>query len=323
MPLVIEMTATGEADVLRPVERAPTEPGQGEARIRHEAIGVNFIDVYQRRGLYPMPLPAVIGVEGAGVVESVGPGVTGLAPGQRVVYAGAPVGAYASVRTLPASRLVSLPDAIPARLAAASFLRGLTVQMLYTAVRPIQAGDAVLVHSGAGGLGRLLLRWGRRLGATMIATVGSAAKAAVAETAGAHHVLLHSDPDWPAEVRRLAGGRGVTLACDGIGGAMLARTFECVRPFGVVASLGQPAGPIPPVPVEALGPARSIGLFRPSVMGYSGDGTRYPGAAAEVLAILADEPADAVGAEYPLAEAARAHADLEAGRTTGGIVLIP
>lgn len=323
MPLAIQMAETGDAAVLRPVEIAACEPGPGEARVRQEAIGVNFIDVYHRRGLYPVPLPAVIGVEGAGVVEAVGPGVTGLAPGRRVVYGGAPVGAYASVRTLPAARLVPLPDTVPARVAAASFLRGLTVHMLYAEVRRLEPGDAVLVHSGAGGLGRLLLRWGRKLGATMIATVGSAAKIATAEAAGAHHVVLHTDPDWPAEVRRMAGGRGVVLACDGIGGATLARTLDCVRPFGVVASLGQPAGPIPPVPVEALGPIRSIGLFRPSVMGYAADPDRYPRAAAAVLAFLAEEPIDAIGAAYPLAEAARAHADLEAGRTTGGLVLIP
>lgn len=233
------------------------------------------------------------------------------------------MGAYATVRTLPAERLVPLPDAVPARLAAASFLRGLTVHMLFTEVKAVRPGDAVLVHAGAGGLGRLLLAWGRRLGATMIATVGSPAKAAAAEAAGAHHVLLHTDPDWPGAVRRLAGGPGVALACDGIGGAMLARTFECVRPFGVVASLGQPGGPIPPVPVEALGPLRSIGLFRPSVMAYARDAARYPAAAAAVLAFLSEHPIDAGGADYPLAEAARAHADLEAGRTSGSVVLIP
>ncbi|RAI44034.1 quinone oxidoreductase family protein [Rhodoplanes roseus] len=323
MPLTIQMSETGGPEVLRPVERAAAEPGPGEARIRHEAIGLNFIDVYQRRGLYPVPLPAVLGVEGAGIVEAVGSGVTDLAVGQRVVYGGLPVGAYAAVRTLPASRLVALPDAVSTPLAASAFLRGLTAHMLFHEVKAVRPGDAVLVHAGAGGLGRVLLRWGHRLGAAMIATVGSAAKVAAAREAGADHVVLHTDADWPDQVRRLAGGRGVTLACDGIGGATLARTLECVRPFGVVASLGQPAGPIPPVPVEALGPARSIGLFRPSVIAYSNDPDRYATGAADVLAFLADRPSDPVGATYPLAEAARAHADLEAGRTTGSIVLVP
>jgi NADPH2:quinone reductase len=186
----------------------------------------------------------------------------------------------------------------------------------------VKPGDFVLVLAGAGGLGQILLRWGRKLGATMIATAGSAAKAEIARAAGAHHVLLHSDPDWPAQARALSQGLGVMLACDGIGGDMLERSMEVVRPFGILASLGQPAGPIPPIRVEQLGPSRSISLARPSVMNYSTDPVRYRRGAAELLDFLSDEPLPAPTV-YPLRDAAQAHADLETGRTTGSIVLVP
>ena len=322
MPTAIAMTAAGGPQVLQPLEIEASEPGPGEVRLRQSFAGVNFVDIYFRSGLYPVPgLPAVLGLEGAGTVEAIGRDVVDLQPGDRVAYVGMPLGAYAKVRVLPAARLVRLPAPIGERVAAGSMLRGLTAHMLLHKVYPVTAGDWLLVHAGAGGLGQFVTRWAKRLGARVVATVGSPAKAAVARGAGADEVLLHTDPDWPDKTRRIADGRGVHLAVDGIGGSMLARTLGGVRPFGVAASLGQPAGPIPPVAVEDLGNARSIALARPSVIAYANDPDLYRRGAAELLAVLADGLESPIGAEYGLDEAARAHADLEAGRTTGSVIL--
>jgi NADPH2:quinone reductase len=251
----------------------------------------------------------------------VGADVSELAIGDRVAYAGFPLGAYAEVRTMPASRLVRLPDAISERQAGSTMLRGLTAHMLLHKVYPIKAGDWLLVHAAAGGVGQIVSRWARRLGVHVIGTVGSEAKIAIARQAGAETVLLHSAANWTDEVRRLADGKGVHLAIDGIGGAMLAQTLATVRPFGIVASLGQAAGPIPAVDIAALSSPRSIGLMRPSVLAYANDATLYRQGAADLFAALADGLTNPIGAEYPLADAARAHADLEAGRTTGSVIL--
>ncbi|CAH2602134.1 2-haloacrylate reductase [Rhodovastum atsumiense] len=320
----IHLIAPGGVEQLRLAEREIGPPGAGEVRLRQDAIGVNFIDIYHRIGLYPLPhLPAVPGVEGAGVVEAVGEGVTSVVPGDRVAYVGAPVGGYASERLLPAARVVRLPDGIDTRTAAAAMARGLTAHMLLHRVFPVRPGTIVLVHAGAGGLGQMLSGWAKRLGAVVIATVGSEAKIEVARQAGADHVLLHGDPGLEAAVKQLAGGVGVDVAYDGIGGTMLRRTLGCVRPFGVVASLGQVAGPIPPVAVEDLGPRRSISFSRPSVMAYANEADAYPLAAAAVFDVIAAGLCVRVGAEFPLAAAAEAQAALEAGRTTGSILLIP
>jgi len=321
MSLAIEVAAPGGPEALRPVQRDVPALAPGEALVRHDAIGVNFIDVYYRTGLYPLTFPMTVGVEGAGIVQAVAPDVSNVRPGARVVYGGVP-GAYAELRSLPAEKLIQLPEHVDSHQIAGSFLRGLTAHMLLHEVRQVKPGDFVLVLAGAGGLGQMILRWGRKLGATMIATVGSKAKIETAKAAGADHVLLHSDADWPAQARALSGGRGAVLVCDGVGGKMLARSMDAVRPFGILASLGQPAGPIPPIPVEELGPLRSISLARPSVMAYARDPERYGRGAAELLDFLKGESLQAP-AQYPLVEAARAHADLEAGRTTGSIILVP
>ena len=322
MPKSILMTQSGGPQVLRLAEVPATMPAAGEVQIRQSVIGVNFIDIYLRSGLYPVPaLPAVLGLEGAGRIEAVGPGVTNLKVGDRVAYAGMPLGAYAELRNLPEGRLVRLPEHISDEAAGSSMLRGLTAHMLLNKVYPVAAGDWLLVHAAAGGLGQLLLRWGKRLGARIIGTVGSDAKRRVALQAGADEVLLHGDPAWAEKARQIADGKGVHLAVDGIGGAGLLETIRCIRPFGVLASVGQAAGPIPPIGIEELGPARSIGLTRPSVIAYSNDPTLYRKAATDLLHVLEAGLASPIGASYPLHEAARAHADLGAGRTTGSIVL--
>ncbi len=324
MATVMQLTAPGGPDRLTRAEVTLPEPGPGEILVRQTAIGVNFIDVYHRIGLYPLPaLPMPLGVEGAGVVAAVGPGVTGLAVGDRIAYGGAPVGAYASERLLPAARAIPLPAAIGDAVAAAGVVKGITAHMLLTQVWPVGPGTVALVHGAAGGLGSLLTAWAKRLGATVIGTVGSAAKAELARASGADSVIVGRDADFVSAVRDLTQGRGADVAYDGIGGATLERTLACVRPFGVVASIGQVAGRIPPLDIEALGPRRALSLARPSVMAYMGDLDRYRAAAAAVLAIIADGLEPVIGARYPLAEAAQAHADLEAGRTAGSVLLRP
>lgn len=324
MDLKIQLTGPGGVDRLQAAPCAPQAPGPGEIRIRHDAIGVNFIDIYFRLGLYPLPtLPAVLGVEGAGIVEAVGEGVTDLSPGVRVAYAGAPVGAYAATRLLPQARAIRLPDGIATRVAAANMLRGLTAHMLLFRVFPVVPGTTLLVHAAAGGLGGIVVRWAKHLGATVIGTASSPAKAVAARAHGADHVIIGRDADIAREVRTLTGRQGVDYAIDGIGGDMLQKTLACVRRFGTVASIGQASGPIPPLSVEALGPVRSLSLSRPSVMAYSADPTVYPVAAEDLFTAMALGIVSDIGAEYPLAEAARAQADLEAGKTTGSLLLIP
>ncbi len=322
MPVAIVAETAGAPDVLKPKEISVAEPGPGEVRIRQSVIGVNFVDVYFRSGLYPFPDPAhIVGVEGAGRVESVGPGVSRFKPGDRIAYAGYPLGGYAEVRVLPEARLVHLPAEVSERVAGSIMLRGITAHMLLFKVYPVQAGDWLLVHAAAGGLGQIVTRWARRLGARVIGTVGSPSKVDLARSAGAEEVLLHTDPNWPSEARRIADGRGVHLALDGIGGHMLAKTLDCVRPFGIVASVGQPAGPIPPVAVEDLGSKRSIALFRPSALGYSNEPALYRKATADLIAVLQQGMIQPIGAEYRLAEASKAHADIETGKTTGSVIL--
>lgn len=324
MPLAIMIDRTGGPEMLKPVDVAVPEPQVGEVRIRQAVAGVNFVDIYHRTGLYALPPgQAVLGIEGGGTVEAVGPGVDGFRVGDRIAYMGFPPGGYAELRTLPAARLVRLPDGVDTKTAGSSMARGLTAFMLLHRVRPVREGEWILMHAAAGGVGQLVTRWARRLGARVVGTVGSAAKAEIARAAGAEEVLLHTSEDWPQEVRRIADGRGVHLAIDGIGGPVLARTLDTVRPFGTVASIGQPAGPVPPIEVAALGFPRSISVGRPSVLAFANDPDLYREGAEALIAALADGLANPIGAEYPLAEAAQAQRDLEAGRTTGSVVLIP
>lgn len=324
MDHMIIMTGVGGVEQLRAVRCEALRPGPGQVRIRHAAIGVNFIDIYHRTGLYPLaPLPAIPGVEGAGVIEAVADDVTELAVGDRIAYAGAPVGAYAATRLLPAARAILLPPDIATRVAAASMLRGLTAHMLLTQTYPVDARSTILIHAAAGGLGALLVRWAKRLGATVIGTAGSAGKARIASGHGADHVIVGRDADLASAVAVLTAGRGVDFAIDGIGGDTLLKTLACVRPFGTVASVGQAAGPIPPLSVEQLGPRRSLSLARPSVMAYAANPDTYRVASAALLTAMRDGVVAEIGADYPLTEAARAQADLEAGRSSGSLLLIP
>ncbi len=322
MDIKVELMATGGVDQFRIVNCPVQEPGPLEVRIRHHGIGVNFIDIYQRIGLYSLPMPAVVGVEGAGIIEAVGTSVEDLHAGDRIAYAGIP-GAYATTRLLPAWRAIKLPEDVDLKLAAASFLRGMTVHMLLQRTYPVQRGTVLLVHAAAGGLGTILTRWAKQLGCTVIGTAGSPEKAEIASANGADYVIVGRDADIVAEVSQLTSGRGVDFAIDGIGGEVLRKTFECVRRFGMIASIGQAAGPIPAISVEDLGPVRSLSLARPSVMAYAAEQHTYRLAASAVVdaigkGIIRDAPF-----AYPLAEAAKVHRALEAGETTGSLVLVP
>ncbi|RAI01531.1 alcohol dehydrogenase [Acuticoccus sediminis] len=319
MDIDIRITTPGGPAALEVTASEAREPAAGEIRLRQQAIGVSFIDIYHRAGLYPLAAPGIPGVEGAGIVEAVGPGVEDLRVGERVVYAGA-VGGYATTRCLPAWRAVRLPDDVPMEIAATSMLRGLTTHMLFHATCPVGAGSVLLVHAVAGGLGIILTRWAARLGARVIGTASTPQKAAAALANGADHVIVGRDADIAAEVMRLTGGAGVDLVIDGIGGAMLRTSLRCARPFGAVASIGWVAGGVPPIAIEELGLAS---LSKPSVMAYSADPARYVAAAETVIEAFRSGIVGDVGGRYPLGDAADAHRALEGGQTQGGLVLLP
>ncbi|WP_315765558.1 MULTISPECIES: quinone oxidoreductase [unclassified Bradyrhizobium] len=322
MATVVRVKAPGGAENLELAGVELAAPAPDEIRLRQTAIGVNFIDIYQRSGLYPLP-GKIPGVEAVGIVTAAGADVTDVAVGDRIAYAGAPVGAYASERNLPAWRAIKLQPALSDESVASVFVKGITAFMLLNRVYPVQAGSKVLVHSAAGGLGQILTRWASRRGASVIGTVGSDAKAELARAAGAHHVIVGRDADFAQAVARLTDSRGVDVAYDGVGGTTLAKTLDCVRPFGVVASIGQSAGPIPKLYVEEIGPRRSLSLARPSVMAFMNEREDYQRAAAAVLTALAKRELVGVGTVYALADAAQAHRDLENGRSRGALYLVP
>ena len=323
MAHAIRLKAPGAADQLESVTIELPPPGLDEIRVRQTAIGVNFIDIYQRMGLYPLSPAAIPGVEAVGVVTAIGANVMSPRVGDRIAYAGAPVGAYTSERNLPAWRGVILPQGVADEAVASVFVKGITANMLLTRVYPVGSGTTILIHSAAGGLGQLMTRWARRLGATVIGTVGSPAKAEIARAAGAQHIIIGRDADFAQAVAELTDRRGVDAAYDGVGRTTLQKTLACVRPFGVVASIGQSAGAIPPIDVEDLGPRRSLTLARPSVMAFMNHAGDYHRAAEAVLTALGNGDLLATGTAYPLSEVTRAHADLEAGRSSGALYLVP
>lgn len=316
----VEMDRTGAADVL--VYRADTIAGPcpGEVRVRQVMIGVNFVDIYHRRGLYALPAyPIVPGVEAVGMVEALGAGVTNFSLGDRVAYAGLPVGSYADYRNIDAHRLIKVPDQIGDKAVAGSFLRGLTAHLLLDVVAPVRPGQSVLIHAAAGGLGLILTQWAKRRGAVTLGTVGSEAKADLARALGLEHAILYRQEDFVARVATITGGRGVDLVIDGVGAGNLIGSLACIRSFGMVANIGQTAGAEPLLDVHAL---TNRFLIRPSVLGYIADEAAYRAAANAWFSILSAGLDVSGGHEYLLAEAAIAHADMEAGRTSGAVRLI-
>jgi len=322
MVKAIRMMGTGGPEVLRWIEVEPGLPGPGQVLLRQQAAGVNFVDIYQRTGLYPVSPPNALGVEGAGVVMAVGEMVSDLRPGDRVAWAGPPCGGYTEALVIDAHRLLKLPEGLSTEVAGSSLLRAITAQMLLCRVAPRPAGSVVLLHAAAGGLGLLLAQWAQRLGWRVLGTVGSEAKADLAARHGVE--VIRPGADFVAEARRLTDGRGVDLVIEGIGGATLVQSLEALCPFGHLASIGQAGGiGAPPLDLSELGPRRSVSLSRPSVFAYCSDPATYRPAARESLDMLADGLAVTIGGRYPLAEAAEAHRALEGRRTTGSVVLIP
>jgi NADPH:quinone reductase len=324
MSEVVRLRRYGDAGELVVEKMELPAPGPGEVLVRQHAIGLNYVDIYHRTGSYPLPqLPAVIGVEGAGEIESVGPNVQGYAAGDRIAYAGPPIGSYASARILPVSRLLKLPASIAADTAAGAMLRGLTVHMLFDRVCPIAPGATVLLHAAAGGLGLLATQWAKRKGATVIGTVGSEAKAELAKSYGLDHAILYKREDFGAKVRDLTGGRGVDFAVDGIGGDTLVKTLDCVRPFGSIASVGQTSGSLPSIALSEFGPRRSLIFSRPSVFSLASDLDAYRKGGAAVFAMLQAGLKIEIGSRFPLADVAAAHRAMESGATVGSSLLIP
>lgn len=321
MDTAIRIDRTGGPEVLELREITLPPPAAGEVRVRQTEVGVNFVDVYFRSGLYPIAaFPSGIGQEAAGVVEAVGGGVAGFAPGDRVGYIGGGNGSYASARNLPADRLLKLPDHVSTRLAAAALLRGMTVHMLFDRVFKAEAGQSVLIHAAAGGVGLLASQWAKAKGLTAIGTVGSAEKAALAKAHGLDHAILYRNDDFVAAAKDLTHGKGVDFAIDGIGGDTLARTLAALAPDGIAASIGQASGVAPPVPVAALA---GIFLTRPSVIGLANRPDAYRTAADALFAMLKSGLKVEIGAEFPLHAAAQAHERLAGGTTTGSTLLIP
>jgi NADPH2:quinone reductase len=284
---------------------------------------VNYVDVYHRTGVYPLPLPTGLGVEAAGVVEEVGAGVTQVRAGDRVAYV-SPPGSYAQARVLAADRLVKLPDGITERVAAGAILKGLTVQALVRRTYPVKAGETVLIHAAAGGVGTIMVQWLKALGATVIATVGTDEKAALARAHGADHVIVYTREKFPERVREITGGAGVPVVYDSVGKATWEGSLDSLRPFGLMVSFGNASGTVPPFDVGVLGRKGSLYLTRPTVFGYVAKREDLERGAAELFEVIRSGKVKIeVSRTYPLAEAAEAHRALEARSTTGSLVLLP
>jgi NADPH2:quinone reductase len=324
MTHAIRLHETGGVEVLRWEEVEVGEPGPGEALVRHTAIGLNFIDTYHRTGLYPVDLPAILGMEAAGVVEAVGAGVDDVVPGDRVTYASGPVGAYAEARVMAADRLVRIPDAISDEQAAAVMVKGLTAEYLVRRTYPVRAGQTILVHAAAGGVGLILCEWAQHLGATVIGTVGSDAKAELARAHGCDHPVVYTRDDFVARVLELTGGRGVPVVYDSVGQATWQGSLEVLAPRGMMVSYGNASGAVPPFRPIELATAGSLYLTRPTLMDYTATREELLAASAELFGLLEGGALRVeVRQRYALADAARAHEDLEGRRTLGSSLLLP
>lgn len=325
MSKAIRMHQTGGPEVLAWEELEVPAPGPGQVLLRHTAVGLNYIDTYHRSGLYPVPsLPSGLGMEAAGVVEEVGEGVTDLEAGQRVVYAGGPPGAYAERRTTSAERLVPIPDGIDDQTAAAMMLKGLTVQYLIRQIHPVQAGETILVHAAAGGVGLILCQWARHLGVTVIGTVGTEEKAELARANGCQHPILYTRENFTERVKELTGGQGVPVVYDSVGKATFEGSLDCLRPRGLMVTFGNASGAVPAFEPGILSTKGSLFLTRPTLVHYTATRSDLLAAARELFDVVTGGYVKiSVNQTYPLAETARAHRDLEARKTTGSTVLLP
>jgi NADPH2:quinone reductase len=318
----VRIHEVGGPEVLQYEEVEVAEPGPGQVLVRQSAIGLNFIDVYHRTGLYPLPLPAVIGQEGAGVVESVGPGVTSISPGDRVAYAGL-MGAYAERRLALADRLVRLPDDVTEEAAAALMLKGMTARYLLRATTSVGPGQTIVVHAAAGGTGQVLVAWGKHLGANVVAVAGSPEKTAVAKRLGADHTVVLGKDDLVDVVKQATGGRGADVVYDSVGKDTIEKSMECLKVRGLLVSFGQSSGTPSPIPLGALA-KKCLYLTRPTLFAYVAARAELEETANDLFAVVrAGAVKPDIGKRYPLSATADAHRALEARQTTGATVLLP
>jgi len=323
MPHVMRIYEHGGPEKLKWEEVQVGDPGPGQVRVRNSAIGLNFIDTYQRSGLYPMPMPFTLGSEGAGVVEAVGPKVKEFKVGDHVAYSG-PVGAYAQVLLRPADRLVKVPAGIDDRTAAAMMLKGLTAQYLCRRTYRVKKGDTVLVHAAAGGVGQILAQWCKALGATVIGTVGSDEKAALAKKAGCRHVIVTSRENFVERVKEITKGKRVPVVYDGVGKDTFMGSLDCLQPLGMMVSFGNASGAVPPFNAGILAQKGSLFLTRPTLATYAATREELVKGARELFAVVKSGKVKiSVNQTYPLKDAAQAQQDLEARKTTGSTVLLP
>ncbi len=321
MTHAIKVHATGGPDVLKWESIDVPTPGPQEIRLRHTAVGLNYIDVYFRTGLYPAPLPFTPGLEGAGVVEALGSEVRDLKVGDRVAYASAPTGAYSEARVMPAARVVKVPDGITDAQAAAMMLQGMTVEYLLCRTYPVKRGDTILVHAAAGGVGLILCQWAKHLGATVIGTVGSDEKAALAKTNGCDYPIVYTREDFQARVLEITNGAKVPVVYDSVGRDTFAKSLDCLAPRGLLALFGQASGPVPPFELGTLAAKGSLFITRPTLFTYTATRADLELSANALFnAVLSGAVNIAVNQTYPLRDAASAHRDLEARKTTGSTI---
>lgn len=324
MAKTVIIAEQGGPEVLTLADLPLAEPGPGEIRIRHHACGLNFIDVYQRSGLYKLELPHALGMEAAGVVEAVGEGVSHLEPGDRAAYACQPPGAYAEARVMKAAQVCPLPDGIGFETAAAMMLKGMTVEYLFHRTVPLKAGDWVLFHAAAGGVGLIACQWARSEGINLIATAGSDAKCRLALEHGAGHAINYNTEDFPARVREITGGRGVDVVMDSVGAATFEGSLDCLRPIGMMISFGNASGPVPPVDLGILAAKGSLQITRPTLFAHiARHGTCQDMARHLFGKVLSGEVTIRIDQRFALEEIEAAHRALEARKTTGSTVLLP
>ncbi len=324
MPNAIRFHRNGGPEVLQWESVEVGEPGAGEARVRHTAIGVNYIDTYHRSGLYKLALPSGLGTEGAGIVEAVGPGVTDVRPGDRVAYSGGPLGAYAEVRVMPADRLVKLPEGVSEKIAATLMLKGLTVQYLFRQTFPLKGGETILFHAAAGGVGLIACQWARALGVTMIGTVGSDEKAALAKANGCTHTIVYTRENFVERVKQLTGGKGVPVVYDGVGKDTFPASLDCLSPRGMFVSFGNASGPIAAFDILLLSQKGSLYATRPTLATYTASRAAMLKMSEEMFSlVLAGKLQNDARQTYALKDAAQAHRDLESRKTTGATILLP
>ena len=324
MPNAIRIHQTGGPEVLQWESVTVGEPGPGEVRVRHTAVGLNYIDTYHRSGLYKLPLPSGIGLEASGVVEAVGPGVTDIAKGDRVAYCGGPPGSYAEVRVMPADKLVKLPDGVSDRSAATLMLKGLTVEYLFRQTFPLKGGETILFHAAAGGVGLIACQWARALGVTMIGTVGSDEKAALAKANGCAHTIVYTRENFVERVKELTGGQGVPVVYDSVGKDTFPASLDCLKRRGMFVSFGNTSGPIAAFDIGLLLQKGALFATRPSIAIYAATRSDLLRMADEMFALVkAGKIVSDVRQTYALKDATQAHRDLEARKTTGATLLLP